>query len=63
MRERTKQFNLRLTEEELEQAQQLAAASDRSINSYIRSLIRREVNKSVVDLPIKKAKKQEAEYV
>ena len=60
-------FSLRLTPEELEQVRQLANLQDRSINSYIRSLIRQAVNKTAFDpieLPRRKAKKTvEAEYV
>ena len=55
-----KGYSLRLSDLELEQLRQLAAAHDRSINSYIKSLIRREVNKSVVELPTKKATHQAA---
>lgn len=60
---REKQFNIRLTDEEMDQLRALAAAHDRSMNSFIRSLIRQAVNKSTIEVPAKKAKKQEAEYV
>jgi len=56
-------FSLRLTPEELEQVRQLAYLQDRSINSYIRSLIRQAVNKTTIEVPAKRTKKQEAEYV
>lgn len=61
---REKQFNIRLTDDEMEQLRQLAAAHDRSMNSFIRSLIRQAANKAMLELPAKKVKKQEAaEYV
>lgn len=58
---REKQFNIRLTDDELDQLRQLAAAHDRSMNSYIRSLIRQAANKAMIELPAK-SRKQEAEY-
>lgn len=61
MSTRDRQFNLLLSDEELEQLRQLAAAHDRSMNSFIRSLIRQAVNKTTIELPSKKIKK--AEYV
>lgn len=60
---REKGFCLRLSDDELEQVRQLAQAHDRSINSYIRSLIRQAANKSVIELSPRKKAKQEAEYV
>lgn len=54
---REKQFNVRLSEEELEQVRQLAISQDRSVNSYIRSLIRQAWNKSLLEIPAKKPKK------
>lgn len=62
MSTREKQVRLLLNDEELDQLRQLAAAHDRSMNSYLRSLIRQAVNKSTIDIPTKKVKKQEAEY-
>lgn len=59
---REKQFNIRLTDDELDQVRQLAHAHDRSINSYIRSLIRREVNKSVIEIKPRQKATQDAEY-
>lgn len=59
---REKQFNVRLSEEELEQVRQLALLQDRSVNSYIRSLIRQAWNKSLLEIPEKKSKKRVAEY-
>lgn len=61
MRKRDIGFSLRLSEEELEQVRQLAYLQDRSINSYIRSLIRQAVNKTTIEVPAKKVKKQTAE--
>jgi Xaa-Pro aminopeptidase len=64
MSTREKQVRLLLNDEELEQLRQLAQAHDRSMNSFLRSLIRQAVNKSTLELPAKKVKKQEAaEYV
>lgn len=63
MSTREKQVRLLLNDEELEQLRQLAAAHDRSMNSYIRSLIRQAANKSVIELsPRKKIQIREAEY-
>lgn len=59
---REKGFSLRLSDDELDQVRQLAEAHDRSINSYIRSLIRREVNKSVTDIKSRQKVTQDAEY-
>lgn len=63
MSARDKQFNLLLSDEELEQLRQLAAAHDRSMNSFIRSLIRQAANKATLDIPTKKVKKQETAEV
>jgi hypothetical protein len=60
---RTNQFNLLLSDKELEQLRQLAEAHDRSMNSFIRSLLRQAVNKSFIDLPIKVEAEKEAELV
>lgn len=54
-------FSLRLSEEEMEQVRQLALLHDRSMNSFIRSLIRQAWNKTTLTIPSKKAAKQEAE--
>ena len=58
---REKQFNLRFSDEELEVLRQLAEAQDRSINSYIRSLIRQAANKSLIEIPTRKKAKQPIE--
>lgn len=64
MSTREKQVRLLLNDEELEQLRALAAAHDRSMNSFIRSLIRQAANKAMLELPAKKTRKQEAaEYV
>lgn len=55
-------FSLRLSEEEMEQVRQLALLHDRSMNSFIRSLIRQSWNKSLLEIPEKKSKKT-VEYV
>ena len=60
---RDKGINLRLTEYELNHVRQLDEANDRSVNSYIRNLIRQAANKSTIDLSPRKKAKQEAEYV
>ena len=54
MRKREIGFSLRLSDEELEQVRQLAELQDRSINSYIRSLIRQAVNKTTITIPTRK---------
>lgn len=54
-------FTLRLSDEEMEQLRLLANLHDRSMNSYLRSLIRQAANKATIELP--KRKKVEAEYV
>ena len=65
MSTREKQVRLLLNDEELEQLRELARAHDRSMNSYLRSLIRQAVNKTafdpIIELPAKKARKQTAE--
>ena len=60
---RTNQFNLLLSDKELEQLRQLAQAHDRSMNSYIRSLLRQAVNKAFIDLPAKEEAAKEVELV
>jgi predicted HicB family RNase H-like nuclease len=63
MRKREIGFSLRLSEEELEQVRQLAYLQDRSINSYIRSLIRQAVSKTTIEVPKRTKKQEAAEYV
>ncbi len=53
-------FSLRLTPEEMEQARQNAEQEDRSINSYLRTLIRRDTPARQIELPA--PKKRAAEY-
>lgn len=55
-------FSLRLSEEEMEQIRQLALLHDRSMNSFIRTLIRQAWNKTSLEIPEKKSKKRVAEY-
>lgn len=57
-----KGFSLRLSDDELEQVRMLARSECRSVNSYIRNLIRQAANKSTIELSPRKKAKQEAEY-
>lgn len=62
MTARDRQIRLILSDEEMKQLRQLAEAHDRSMNSYLRALLRQAVNKSLIELPAKEVK-AEAELV
>ena len=62
---RNKRFSLYLSEREEDQLFALASAHDRSVNAYVRMLIRQAVNKSTVELelpPRRRRTRKEVEY-